>query len=388
MTRSNRREPGVVSVEALGERIRTLREKRGMTQQDLARQAEFTVHQIVSQIELGQREVKAAELFRIARALRVDLGAFAEPLSSGQPAFLWRKKPEDGCAFHQGELVEWCRRYRSVVTAVGGSAGYELPRVSVDLSTLDYAVAEQAAHDFAQRLGSCPHPSSSLVEALERDYNVQVWFIDLGDNGGSACCSIGDYGAALFVNASEPPWRRNFDVAHELFHLLTWDSLGPDAIEADEAVRQRSERLADIFAAHLLLPADAVDVEIQRRRTDKGQISWADLIDVAREFDVSTEALLWRLKSLRRISEEQVLELKQDESFRRLDRAARRESWWRPSPLPDRFVRTAFMAHVKGYLSRTRLAEYLQTNLASLPGVLADYGLWGDDDYQKALSTS
>ena len=44
-----------------------------MTQQELAERAGFSAHQIVSQIERGQRELKASELFRIARVLHVDL---------------------------------------------------------------------------------------------------------------------------------------------------------------------------------------------------------------------------------------------------------------------------------------------------------------------------
>ena len=375
-------------MEALGERIRLLRERRGMTQQELAERAGFSAHQIVSQIERGQRELKASELFRIARVLHVDLESLGGAVPSGVPVVLWRKRPEGDWGGSEPELVERCRRYRNVLTVIGDRPGHDLPKVEVDVAHLDCGVAEKAAQDFARRIGPCSDLASSLAEILEAQFGVQVWFVDMGEQGGSAACSIGDFGAAVFVNSLDPPWRRNFDLAHEVFHLLTWDSLGPEVVSTDDTVWRRCERLADTFAANLLLPADAVSIEVDHRRGDKGEIAWMDLIDIARRFGVSTEALLWRLKSLRRISEAQVLELKEDESFKRLDRAARRGSWWRPAPLPERFVRTAFMAHSKGYLSRLRLAEYLETNLAGLSDVLAEYGLWGTDDYQKALATT
>ena len=55
----------------------------------------------------------------------------------------------------------------------------------------------------------------------------------------------------------------------------------------------------------LLLPAECVLTAFEAKLNEK-KISFADLMKMAREFDVSTEALLWRLVNLRQIDREEV----------------------------------------------------------------------------------
>ena len=46
-------------------------------------------------------------------------------------------------------------------------------------------------------------------------------------------------------------------LAHELFHLLTWDAMPPEHFEAaGDTSRNRVERLANNFAAAVLMPAE------------------------------------------------------------------------------------------------------------------------------------
>ena len=35
----------------------------------------------------------------------------------------------------------------------------------------------------------------------------------------------------MLINRDEVPGRRHFDLAHELFHILTWDAMPPDHVE-------------------------------------------------------------------------------------------------------------------------------------------------------------
>jgi transcriptional regulator with XRE-family HTH domain len=58
----------------LGERVRAARSRLGLSQEQLAERAGFAHHQIVSQIELGQREIKAVECRRAGGRLRVEPG--------------------------------------------------------------------------------------------------------------------------------------------------------------------------------------------------------------------------------------------------------------------------------------------------------------------------
>ncbi len=61
---------------------------------------------------------------------------------------------------------------------------------------------------------------------------------------------------AVLINRREVAGRRHFDLAHELFHVLTWDTMPPDHVEAAvETSRNRVEQLANKFASAVLMPA-------------------------------------------------------------------------------------------------------------------------------------
>ena len=57
----------------LAQRLREARERLDLTQKELAEAAGFPDHQIVSQIEKGERDIKAWELATLASALSVNI---------------------------------------------------------------------------------------------------------------------------------------------------------------------------------------------------------------------------------------------------------------------------------------------------------------------------
>ncbi|MHB1329275.1 MAG: ImmA/IrrE family metallo-endopeptidase [Gemmatimonadales bacterium] len=178
------------------------------------------------------------------------------------------------------------------------------------------------------------------------------------------------------MNVDESPWRQNFNFAHEVFHLVTWTSveraLEPFADGGEPEWLAHLEKLANHFAAALLLPTDELQLQFGLRVRDS-KIQWLDLVELANEFDVSTSALAWRLAKLRLLAKETVQDLLDNPRFQELDRSTMPDRWNRergeprlPSPLPERFVRLAFLAYRKGELSMARLAEYLEVRLDAL----------------------
>jgi Zn-dependent peptidase ImmA (M78 family) len=97
----------------------------------------------------------------------------------------------------------------------------------------------------------------------------------------------------IVINAADPPARKRFTVAHELGHWICQCQDGPEAevyCRAEDVTlnpgARAVEREANIFAAELLMPEQAV------RR------SWAgDADECATHFGVSGEAMRWRLYS-------------------------------------------------------------------------------------------
>ena len=61
------------SIKSLGDRIKTFRKRLNLTQKDLAIQMGFNSPETISQIERGDRELKAWELVQLAKLLTTNL---------------------------------------------------------------------------------------------------------------------------------------------------------------------------------------------------------------------------------------------------------------------------------------------------------------------------
>jgi len=305
----------------------------------------------ISQIEKGNREVKAWELSVIAKTLKVE---FQDLLSEEGPQFgpapLWRVRATAKKEETEALLRLRSQRYRHVMELTDSCARVELPRLDT------FALGQQ------MELGN--RPSERLFRVLEDEYCVMIFYQDLGEDG-SAVCVRGLYGPAMLLNGREPPWRRNFSCAHELFHLLTWDVLSGDRIDADREVFETVERKANAFASALLLPREPL-AQVVRERCVGNQIEMPQMIRIARDFGVSTSALLWSMVNWGFIPRQAPEEVLSNPSFRRQDRRTMAERWTTPSDLPERMVQLAFIAHLQGKLS---------TNLTGLPALLEEYGL-------------
>jgi len=145
---------------------------------------------------------------------------------------------------------------------------------------------------------------------------------------------------------------------------VTWDYLGPQQENTDTIWSMDIEKLANAFASSLLLPEAAVLKSLEAHR-DERNITWRGLVEVAREFDVSTEALLWRLVSLNMVSEKQVRQLLDNPGFRDIDRmtfAPIRA----PDLLPERYLRLLETAYLRGEVSAGRVAEMTGQTLADV----------------------
>ncbi|KKK59931.1 hypothetical protein LCGC14_3029420, partial [marine sediment metagenome] len=117
----------------------------------------------------------------------------------------------------------------------------------------------------------------------------------------------------------------------------------------------------------------------------KRKIIYADLIEIARFFDVSPEALLYRLLNIKRITKESLEKLLKDRLFREIDRSTMSQRWWQPPQFPEGFVRLAFVAYQKGKLSKSKLAKLLDTSLIDLNSTLREYGLNDQEGYDAEV---
>ena len=359
----------------IGVRLRVARERAGLTQQQLAEGLGLNHRQIVARIEDGQRSLSAQEFIRAMELLGVDLDYFTDPFRlEGEGEFSFRTSPSVSSVVvdeFERRAGRWIAMYRQLAAEQGWRPRWlghtlELRRTS---SFEDAAAAGEAvAHHFG--LGRCP--AERLRSVMEDRLGILVLDVDAPSGVSGAASRIPQLNCVL-INRAEPKGRRNFDLAHELFHLLTWHAMPPERTEAIDVPRggrgRRTEKLAENFAAALLMPGATV------RQYWESSAPSADLHDVlyegATEFRVSAIAYKWRLHNLGLLSKEDVRAL--DDRRLAMDGRLRRNAP-RVLPFSRQFVRRVSVALDTGRLSMKRAASLLDLSLSDLASLLNAYG--------------
>ena len=365
--------------DVIARRIREARERCGLSQQELADLMGWKSHTSIVAIECENQDVKTWELLKFASILKVTPESlYNEEISEipKLPVILWRNKSADSTIFHKEELnvIQHCEDYRLIKRLLGESGALkELPLVNFDIANVDVAWANSLADQMHRDLNLGDYPASLLTQRLEEDYGVLVMASPL-ENASTACCR-GDWGAAIVLNGNEVPWRRIFNLAHELFHLINWNPQMIAQIYEKDVLFRKNEKLADAFAAALLMPVQMIAIDVAGKK-----LTYSFVIALARKYRVSTTAMLWRLCHLKIISSESVEAVLADEDFKQLDHATFKEAFQLAEPFDNRFLRLAYLAHEQGKLSKGRLAQMLGVKLRDLTQYLAGRGLYLTND--------
>lgn len=370
----------------LGERLRALREKLGLTQEVVAKKMGFDSQAIISSVESGNRKIKAQELSRLAKIYFCDITCFLtlDEKESEEILVYWRECPDQSVAkVKEQEFVNFCNYYYDLEKKLSLDHRSSLKPLSYKAEDYSFDKIEEIAEDLSNEMKLGSRPACSLRKILEEKYNIKIFYYDL-DVCGSAASAVGKFGYAILINSSEPAWRRNFDLAHELFHVLTWSIFKHEDVHRNDGVKSSVEQWADAFAASLLLPQVEVSREF-KNRMQNNLISLVDVVAIAREFGVSTEALMWRLVNLKLLDRSEVKKILQSDSFKKIDKTER-TSDYRPAPdISDRYFSLAFKAFTKGLISKNRLAEYLNLNISDVGRKLAEHGYNLEEVYDAEI---
>lgn len=294
----------------IGLRLKQLREAHSLSQNDMAAILGLKDRQSVSMIESGQRKVAALELVKAATRFGITLDELANPflLSSAKANFSWRQHNvalADLNAF-EAKAGEWIGAYRQLKGIGGKPLRALLPRLGLTYQS-SFEDAIEVGEAVAAELKLELIPAKKLAEAVEQKLGVVVLMVDAIEGVSGAACRLPEMNAIL-INRHETAARRNFDLAHELFHILTWDTMPPERIDgvvqegqsarkaAHQSRVERIERLADAFASGLLMPATALDA---LGKPHGELVAWLEA--GAFTLGVSSSALAWRLHNAKRI---------------------------------------------------------------------------------------
>ena len=409
----------------IGARIKALREERGLSQDEVARIFGFKDRQTVSAIETGERRLSAGELLTAVEKLGASFDYFTDPfLLAGEGKFSWRRHPRVGLesvkAFER-VAGRWIAANRTLAGQVGKPA--PILRQSLKLtSRSSFEEAMAAGERFAADFKLGPIPAEKLTEVMERELGILVLMVDTIDGVSGAACRLPDLDAVL-INRHEVVGRRNFDLAHGLFHILTWDTMPPEHVEeATETSKVRVEQLANNFASALLMPEANLETppwvtglnydweqcvpgtvplpafikgrakgeyearpdgtiwrRVRARRypseggggtfehSDKATIiAWLNA--TADKFQITATALKWRLVASKRVDEAQAKEVS-DEALRYNGRAA---PTGEPPPLFSKsFMEVLGQAINEGRISARRAANVLDLTIEDLADLFA-----------------
>jgi XRE family transcriptional regulator, fatty acid utilization regulator len=268
----------------------------------------FNSAQIVSQIDSGDRELKARELAKAAEVLMTSVQNLLTDAPLEVPSVRWRDKPGAGFASVEARLCLRCERYALLEDWCDERIHRDLPRISFSKDRVPkIGEVEWAADEIriAMELGG--RPASSLKAALEEDFGIKVFHDSFV---GAALCISGLFGRAILLNRENVRGRRNFSLAHELFHLVV-EGIYPQQAQDQE------EKHAHIFASSLLLPSASL-IALLDAKANNEKIPTRELVATAQDFHVSTSTLLWRLVNLQRMDREKVKPLSQQTASKHL----------------------------------------------------------------------
>lgn len=362
----------------LANRLKKARERAGLTLSEAASRLGFANYQTLSSIEKGEREVKASELALCAKYYFCTTASLlmAETLLRPEDVcLLWRNAPpEEKRAETEASIKYRLENYHLIETLLGiDQLGNPQPlNVRSEDIQRDFSI-DQLAKQTSDVLNLGSRPAFTLSKVMEQTMQTKILYIDLFDLGSAASTVHTKLGSAIVVNCREAPWRINYTLAHELFHILTWNLFTPQQLQEDATYFAAIEKKAERFASTLLLPTESLKAELLHRIVDK-KLDNTDIIEVAYEFGVSTLALLYRMKNLGWLTYDQVTEVKKNEEFSRLDRQIRSVRQTSP-PFSERFILLAIKCLRKALISRGKFAEITEIDRAEIDDFVEANGL-------------
>ena len=349
----------------IGKRVKALREANGMKQTDLAEVLELKDRQSVSALENGTRRIAADELVRVVEHFKVSIQDLTNPfLLFEKQGFSWRQNRVASADLEKFEKTagEWIGAFR----VLSGSENLPRRKLLPNLRLTHQSRFEDAvaAGESVADLLDLPKdaPAFALAKAIEEKFDILVLMVDAIPGVSGAACHLPEINAIL-INRNESPGRRRADLAHELFHILTWDVMQPEHVESSEftlegplnrktARNERSEQLADNFNFGLLMPQWALDALPEAREN-------AEWINAAADkLGVTGLNLKWRLVNsnrvpgMKKVRREDLVEL-----------ARRNPEELKPALYSRRFMEVIGRAINRGELSIRRAAVMLAPSI-------------------------
>jgi Zn-dependent peptidase ImmA (M78 family)/transcriptional regulator with XRE-family HTH domain len=339
----------------VGEMLTLAREHRGLSQEELARQAGLSQAQ-VARIEAGmKRDLDEDAGSRLVSALRFPREFFEQDeklLGFGSSAYFYRKRATIAAADR--------KRIHSVVNLMRLATKRMLPHVEIlpkrplpAWSVDDYGYSASKVARALRAYWNLPDGPVQNLTALVESAGVVVISCDFGHKTVDATSlRLAGMPPLIFMNAEVPGDRWRFTLAHELAHLVM-----------HREPHEQMEEEADEFAGEFLVPA----AELAPQLAKLPRVQVKDLLAFKRYWKISIQALIFRAEAVGAITESQKKSL-----FVRVSQLGIRQV--EPEPIEREQT---------GNFNRmlSTLTDKLHFTLADLSQLLA----WNQDDLRTLL---
>jgi len=349
----------------IGRRLKDARDAIGYTLEKAEKESGIGASSL-SEFENGKREPKFSQLAKLAEVYKRSIDFFLTDKLPAEPVMLWRDPPgEDERKKIESDFTQLCEQYHNLELCTGERIPVKLPQPDItNPEDFSFHQAESFARKTQKELCLGDIPSASLKRILEERYYVKIFHLDFS---GSAISTVSEeFGPAVLLNSRNVAWRRNYDLAHELFHLLTWSIFRVKSKEANE----NEEKFANSFASRFLMPEESLKQRIASLANKHGEARLEQLDDLAREFGVSLDAMVYRVASLYKIRKEDAekflaaaKQLSERHKPRESDKA---------ETLPERYFDLAQRALRDGRLSLMQFAKYMGISYKKAQEYLTD----------------
>jgi len=254
--RNFRRAKGDADLSGLAERLKFARQSMKLTLDDVESRTSVGASTL-SEFENDKREPRLPQLKELADLFHRTTAFFLEEGPLPSEVVLWRQKPQSPNAeVLQAHLLRLAEQYHLLEQWCESFERLQIPFAAGQSDGFGYQQAEKLAHDFRNIHGLGERPGQSLLRVVEEICKIKVFHIAFEPSGSAACTLDATFGAAILLNSKNVRWRRNFDLAHELFHLLTWKIFRKPGEESFTEASALEENLATCFAHNLLMPQE------------------------------------------------------------------------------------------------------------------------------------
>ena len=149
-----------------------------------------------------------------------------------------------------------------------------------------------------------PQDTPVVVKEVLEQLNILTMFRSLSEDSFGMSIKTKDGLRFMLVSSNSTVGRQHFTIAHEWYHLFYDENPTPHMCGVDG--KSPLEQSADMFASNLLLPRVGLLSMLPESFSETKQVDIATIVKMVQKFQVSRQALLYRLKRLSIINEAQL----------------------------------------------------------------------------------